>query len=427
MENTIKPQKRISQRIAEFFFTLYMITLYIFVDREETVIISKVVFVLFAIFTVISVLRRKSIHIGKNVMSVYIAFTWMFATVFWAKNEYNATYMMKTMWQIFILFFLTYNLFAKEKDAHDKILKSLYVAGIVLLIYSIFIYGIMDVIKIMEVESNVRLGKEINQENSFGIMNATTTIVAFSYLLYKRKYKAFHSVMIVLSFFFAMASGSRKAVLMICIGAAILILKKYKLRYAHRAIARGMILLIVLLFVINLPIFDSINSRLEGMINLITGGGKVESSVNLRWEMIVDGWEAFKERFLMGYGANNYRNIARYKTYSHNNFIEILVDFGVVGFFLYYLIYFMAFKNLWKSEHGAGKALLSIFFVRFIMEIAFVTYYSKTQWVLMAFFLINVSQEQEKQKNTADCLLQENKEDSSSDPADDTVVVQNEI
>ena len=101
MENTIKPQKRISQKIAEFMFTLYMITLYIFVDREETVMISKTVFVIFAVFTVIAVLRSKSIHIGKNVMAVYIAFTWMFATIFWAQNGHDATVMMKTMWQLF--------------------------------------------------------------------------------------------------------------------------------------------------------------------------------------------------------------------------------------------------------------------------------------------------------------------------------------
>ena len=130
MENTLKPQKRISQKIAEFLFTLYMITLYIFVDREETVMISKVVFVIFAVFTVISVLRSKSIHIGKNVMTVYIAFTWMFATVFWAQNEHDASVMMKTMWQLFIQFFLTYNLFAKQSDAHDHLLRSLYISGI---------------------------------------------------------------------------------------------------------------------------------------------------------------------------------------------------------------------------------------------------------------------------------------------------------
>ncbi len=392
MENAIKPQKIISQKIAEFFFMLYMITLYIFVDKTETVIISKVVFVIFAVFTTVAVLRSKSIHIGRNVMTVYIAFTWMFATVFWAQNVYNATYMIKTMWQLFIQFFLVYNLFAKQPDAYDKLLKSLYVSGVVLIGYSIYLYGFSAVLKALSEGESVRLGAEINQENSFGMMNATTFMVAFYYLFYKRRFKFFHIITVVGSFVFAMASGSRKALLMMCTGVVFLVLRKYKIKHLHKAIAIGTVLVIVLIIVINLPVFDFINSRMDQMFNFITGEGEVDSSSNLRWKMIVEGWNAFKDRFLNGYGANNYRNIGRFKAYAHNNFIEILVDFGAIGFFLYYLIYFMAFRNLWKSDKDAGKALICVFLVRFIMEIAMVTYYSKLHWIVMAFFLINHSE-----------------------------------
>ncbi len=393
MENTIKPQKIISQKIAEFFFMLYMITLYLFVDKAETVIISKLVFVLFAVFTVLAVLRGKNIHIGKNVMTVYVAFTWMFATVLWAQDKYNATYMVKTMWQLFVQFFLVYNLFAGQTSAHDKIIKNLYIAGIALVCYSIYIYGLADVIAELATGNMVRLGSEISQENSFGTMNATTAVLAFYYLIYKRKHKVFHVVVAALSFLYAMSSGSRKAVLMIFIGVAFLVMKKYKIKHAYKTVAIGLVVMLLLIWATNLPMFDFINSRMEGMVALLKGEEGADSSAKLRLRMITDGWEAFKDNFLIGYGANNFRNVSRYRSYSHNNFIEILVDFGLIGFTLYYAVYLLALKNLWKAKHDSGKALFVVFVARLLMEVALVTYYSKLQWVIMAFALLAVSNE----------------------------------
>lgn len=401
MENTIKPQKIISQRIAEFMFMLYVITLYIFVDREETVMISKTVFVIFAAFTVVAVLRSRSIHIGKNVMSVYIAFTWMFATVFWAQSAHDATVTMKTMWQLFIQFFLVYNLFVKQEDAYDQLLKSLYVAGIVLIGYSTYVYGFSEIISAMTGTDAVRLGAEINQSNSFGMMNSTTVMVAFYYLLYKSRFKLFHVAAIVSSFVLAMASGSRKALLMVCIGLLIMVFKKYGWRKLYKFIAIGVVLIVVLTMVMKLPMFENITERMEGIKSLVKGEVG-DASAETRMEMIKDGWNVFKDRIVIGFGANNYKNVTRFRTYSHNNFIEVLVDFGLVGFALYYLIYFRSFKNLWKSQTDAGKALFSIFLIRFLMEIAMVTYYSKLHWVLTAFYLISIEKPSITKKAEAD-------------------------
>lgn len=409
MENTIKPQKIISQKIAEVLFILYMITLYIFEDKEKTVMISKIVFVIFAIFTVIAVLRSRSIHIGKNVMVVYVAFTWMFATVFWARNEHDASIMMKTMWQLFILFFLTYNLFCKQPDAHDTILKALYISGIVLIIYSIYIYGFVDVIGKLASNTKVRLGREINQANTFGMMNATTVIVAFYYLFHRKRFKIFHILVMSVSFIYAMSSGSRKALLMICIGVLFLLFKKYGIKKLYKFIIIGLLLVVAFVMLIRLPMFELIKNRMEQFVEVITEKGKGDASAKARLQMITEGWKIFKDRILVGYGANNYRIVSTHNTYAHNNFIEILVNFGLVGFFLYYSVYFMAFKNLRTSKTNAEKALLSIFVVRFLMEIAMVTYYDKIHWILIAFFLIS-SQDKKLQKKSEEYPVENSEE-----------------
>lgn len=391
MENTIKKQKSFFQRIAEIFFTIYLITLYLFVDKGETIIISQVAFIIFAGLTALVILLRQRIHLGKNVMIVYLTFTWLFATYFWAYNEYLAYLKIRTIWQLFILFFLTYNLFCEEEDSHEYLLKSLYIAGIAMIGYSIYTYGIgytLDVLK-NAATSHTRLGSEINQANTFGMMNATTCIVAFYYLFYRKRFKLFHIVILVLAFLFAMSSGSRKALLMMCIGILFLVYKRYGIRQIYKLVAIVTVLIITFIVIIQLPMFEFISERVEQTVEVVLGTGKGDNSSKLRINMIKDGWDIFKKRILTGYGADNYRLLTRYRTYSHNNFIEILVDFGLVGFILYYLIYWNSLKNLWKTGSDAGKALLTIFLVRFLMEIAVVNYYEKVHWVLMAFFLIN--------------------------------------
>lgn len=391
MENTtnLKKKKPLFEKMARLFFTLYMITLYIFVDKVETVGISRGAFLLYAGFTALTILQRKRLHIGRNMLVGYFAITWMYATTFWAYNEYWASYKMNTVWQVFLLFFLTYNLFVEEDDAKEYLLKSLYFSGISLLAYSIYTYGFAQVIEMMSSPGGVRLGREINHENTFGMYNATTVLISFYYILYKKRFKLIHIGLAVLAFIFTMSSGSRKALLMLCVGVLFMVYKKYGVKKLYKVIIIATLLIALFLMVIKLPMFELINTRLELAMETLGGDGEGEASANTRFKMILDGWDVFKERILIGYGADNYAVVTGHGTYSHNNFIEILVDFGLIGFVLYYMSYAFAMNNLLRSKNDADKALSAIFLVRLLMEVALVTYYSKQQWILLAFFLIS--------------------------------------
>ena len=108
MENPIKIKEKKSffQRMAEIAFMIYMVTLYIFVDRGESLIISQLAFIAYMGFTVLVILQRQRVHIGKDVLIIYLAFTWIFASYFWAVNQFYAWEKIKTMWKLFLMFFL---------------------------------------------------------------------------------------------------------------------------------------------------------------------------------------------------------------------------------------------------------------------------------------------------------------------------------
>ncbi|QYE97371.1 O-antigen ligase family protein [Paraclostridium sordellii] len=91
-------------------------------------------------------------------------------------------------------------------------------------------------------------------------------------------------------------------------------------------------------------IYDTVGFRIEAMYrSVVYGEVSHEGSFNTRQNMISKGKEYFKDRPILGHGVSTYRYIYKHdmgkETYSHNNYIELLVNNGIVGFTLYYIFY----------------------------------------------------------------------------------------
>lgn len=384
-----RKNKSFLHKMAELSFALYMITLYLFVLSENTLVISQIAFILFAGCTGLYLLNRNRFHLGKPIVFAYLACGWMFATVLWAYSRYYAVGKVKTMWQIFILFFLVYNLYCADKDAHKKIIKILYISGIAFCGYTVYEYGVSGILKALNGGKMVRLGGSISQENVFGMQHATTTLIGIYYLLYNRKHKLFNLAIIASSFICAMSSGSKKALLIVVLGGLYLIYKKYGIKQLYKTVFVGVVGITIFMTVIQLPMFETINTRVERAIHTVKGETGGDGSTQNRLAFIEKGWDLFSENPLYGYGANNYRIVSGAHTYSHNNFIEILVNFGLVGFLLYYAMYTISYNRLRKNNSDSAKFMFVLFIVRMVMEVAMVTYYDKLTWILLAFFMID--------------------------------------
>lgn len=79
----------------------------------------------------------------------------------------------------------------------------------------------------------------------------------------------------------------------------------------------------------------------------------IERDMSLREDLIKEGLLLFSQRPFLGYGINNFRYYYGQKTgiqtYTHNNFLELLVGVGLLGFFIYYSIYIYSFYLLVKN------------------------------------------------------------------------------
>lgn len=272
-------------------------------------------------------------------------------------------------------------------------------SGYVISLYAIAVYGMDTIRRAIEEETRV--------DSSFANINSIAMIAAISLVLtiFKLMYYNF-SVTMLLSLFLSLsevvlvaASGSRKSLMVVGIGVVLLCAFRYASRNFIKTLIRYAVLAVFLVFavrfVLTLPMFAGIEERMQGMIAVFTGVGKIEHSALLRKQYIAAGIEQFKQTPILGIGISNsgYILMAAYgkNTYLHNNFVEMLACGGIIGLVLYYAMFIWPMWKIWKyRKYGdpCTVAVLVLMVILIIMDYGMVSYYSKsTYFYLMIFYL----------------------------------------
>ena len=104
-------------------------------------------------------------------------------SIFWASDKTVALSKSFTIFKLFVLFLLTYNLF--NKNDVEIFPLSVVVAGYALVIYSFYIYGFTNIVK--AILAGERLGSEISQTNTFGMYSAIATIGCLYFAIGKNR------------------------------------------------------------------------------------------------------------------------------------------------------------------------------------------------------------------------------------------------
>ena len=229
-------------------------------------------------------------------------------------------------------------------------------------------------------------------------MNAAMALIMILYLFTRAKnlfLKMYYCVIVSVSLYLIYWMGSRKTIVFLILGVCgVILLKKPK------KIIRNLLLVCCIITVswnllMEIPsLYQNVGWRLEALTSLITGKGKADSSTLLREKYIKIGIESFKESPVVGYGVGTFSEINKAKTnhntYSHNNFIEIAVGVGLIGFISYYWIYvYLIMKYLKLFIHKRTSFFVSVLFILFILyfvtQVGLVTYESLIQWLLILF------------------------------------------
>lgn len=126
----------------------------------------------------------------------------------------------------------------------------------------------------------------------------------------------------------------------------------------------------------NLYVYERLQATIQGE----------ESSSNLRSTMIREGLDLWEVSPVYGYGINQFRFISSYSTYSHNNYTELLVSFGLTGFILYYSILLsLLFRSVrgYLNRSSYASLLGAAVLLLLLWDIALVAYSTRLIWLFI--------------------------------------------
>jgi O-antigen ligase len=186
-------------------------------------------------------------------------------------------------------------------------------------------------------------------------------------------------------------SGSRKTLIVIAVGAIAFIV--WSLFRIHKPSTWALLALVAFLFcgalvyiqMHDIDVMERVSSitTVDRMIRSLTGRDRGET----RGELIFEALDLWEKSPFIGHGAGQSMVLSYQETYAHNNYAEILANFGMVGFLLYYslhgVLFAKSFYNGIFNRSPPHRRVLVLLLLILLLDMAFVSYIEKGAWILL--------------------------------------------
>lgn len=221
-----------------------------------------------------------------------------------------------------------------------------------------------------------RIGDTFGNLNTVGGMFALASTILFYYIF---KHKKWYFLLLVVEVLFAIltaVTGSKSALVLFVLGFLInlyfLFGKKKIIWYVITVIGFIVLFIVILL----LPPFEVIKDRFIDMFLTLFSGEAYDLSTAQRYNMFFDGIYLWLKNIFFGNGSQAFSILTSYGTYSHSTVSELLCNFGLVGFILFYLSFI---KMITRKNKSRFYPLILSFSISFLLfgSIISVIYISK--------------------------------------------------
>lgn len=386
----------LSERII-WYLTIFLIAAFNIFDSSSA--ISLILFgTTLAILIVGAIHRHGKFPFFIDRYQLFVSFFGFFclASSLWAWSSSLAIEKGITIFEILICSSVLYYHYSKY-DSIDLLISAIMWAGYVVAGYAIVFYG-LDSINEM-IAKGARLDNSFTNINSIAMVSGLAIVITVYRIFCIERRLSLYNIFMIPALVLIAASGSRKAMVVVFVGIVVILMLKFEDENIIKTIFKWLIGAIVLIFLIKLllmlPMFDLVNARMKGLVALVTGNGIVDHSAWLRQQYIQVGLEQFIKTPVFGIGMNNARFLIAQafgkETYLHNNYVELLVNGGIVGFIIYYSMYIYLMFSLIKRRKVDDKGTIiciAMLIIFLISDYGAVSYYSKSRYVYLAIFFL---------------------------------------
>ena len=377
---------------------IYLLGLYVMLISQYLTVISNIKYI-GAAFCLAYLLMPGKNNFDKKYYRWILLFNIFFILSFlWSLNiRVSGIVVLVHLIPYYLLTFATIKYFNSYQKL-DNILIAVFVCGLILIVY---VASNME-----EFMLGARFGSGlIDDDAEERFWNVNTIGMCFSYsilaglvLFNKKNVGLIRKVLFISSFilmgFASLLTGSRKALLMMAIPIFYFSYKRLK-----KYFLLGLAVLIVVVGVsyylmMNVEaLYETIGYRTIDMINILTGNETgFEDNSRLRLTQLGIKW--WQDNPILGVGINCFKVLSNADAqfrgkmfYAHNNYVELLVDVGLVGFILYYRGYYYLLKESLKKKSEAMSCVFIMTIMVLALDTGNVSYYDmRVQLLLVILF-----------------------------------------
>lgn len=326
------------------------------------------------IFLLFNLRKNKSIRIVfSNYYLLWIAFFYFYSlmTLFWTKSTFSVLFGIRGLAECFIIgIAIFFSISTLERI--NKIIK----------IYCLSCFFLLCKILLFTETSNILVrdfGVVLNA-NTIGIQFAIAIVLMIWLQKEKQIGLTLASVSMVIFGAGVILTGSKKALLSIAVG----LVASYLFTSENfvRKIRNASLLLIVGLGIFYLIkdnefIYSIIGRRFQGMFNgFFLGKMYADASTYARISVSEVALMYWRERPFLGYGLNSFEAITQFGFYTHNNYIQLLFDVGLIGLFIYYSLFvWIIWKGIRKTIiYSVSEIILPLVLIIVVCDVGYVSY-----------------------------------------------------
>jgi O-antigen ligase len=385
-------------RAILFLYLVFAIGLY---GSPSLTIYPQLIGVLLSVVYFMSVLIKKSelfFPIPLKLLVIFLFISFLSTILFSTSLEF-----LFTIFQVILILVIVYNILLKS-NTYGFFYWGVTIGCLLIIFFQVIGGRPLIAIGIIILE---RLGGTAGNVNDYAFILCTAiNLLLFSFYVDANKKKMFYwkilKLLIILLFaieitFFTLSKTGLIIMLFSFIIFSFNYIKKSSV-ISKFLVVTAVLILYLMVIPNSIEIEFSVFDRFLGMYDTLSANSLNEDgSTSQRFNLIIEGLRLWSERPLFGWGPGQYRwvNKVDFGYYSHNNFIEILVNFGLLGFLIFYSIHFYLLRKLFKlkkmkQRNNEVNWLLVMLFSLLIIDITFVTYYNKIYIICLAFILVNV-------------------------------------
>ncbi len=294
-------------------------------------------------------------------------------------------------WTSFILVFLISTVIKTNYDI-NVVLYAFILQGVfsALVIYNN--YGIDNLLNYGQRLENTPFGNV----NSIGIYCAVSIALAIYKLVTEKRHKVLMIAAIIVVTPLIMFTGSRKALLSVLVGIIAFIFSYTENRNIIKRLFWIIVAVVSLFIMIEyIPAFESIRDRFVEMLNIFTTGDNLNGGDINRMMYLEKGFESFLESPLIGNGFCYSQYL--FQAYSHNNYIELLMNNGIIGFASFYSVYVLLISNVKHITYNRKiySLVVTIISLNLFCDVGVVSYYNRITLLIIMWVYMFVMRNQE--------------------------------